>query len=662
MVLLLIGLRVAYLQAVISEQFLSPWRETQKIERIVPARSGRILARDGAVLAYDETRYDIAVDYRWLERPLDSVWLQREVYSRLNRKDRTDPEKRKAIELEIQQEQTKLFRRLAALMETTEQDLKQRAADIQTRVEKMVATVESRRDEQVAQTNPKQLKFEDGIDGAIQLIKAELTTPPRRFADDPIILKEELRPHVLLSNAQLTTVSSIQSMPHAFPGVHVLTRSSRVYPKHDLAAHLIGVRRSADNEVASSGQGGIEEAYDKQLAGKTGKQLEERSRQGNVVGVKTINAARDGQDLALTIDSQLQLTAEALLDHAFVTSNFETGTPPKGGVIIVLDLWTGDLLAAAAAPRVSLATLANPSQAEWQAMLETPNQPFFPRVTQMAIPPGSIFKIVTAAAALEEDVIRRDHVFHCQGFLHHPSQHRCQIFREFGRGHGDTNLEEALCQSCNVFFFDLAEKMGPQQLLAWAQKFGFGQKTGVDLPGESAGQLPDFSNRSISSGSLNSQTLQFAIGQGKLLVTPLQVTRMMAAIGNGGYLVTPQVVASRSNATRNTKLKKIAGLSKQTISTIQRGMEMVVDHPLGTGTSAMTPAMRIAAKTGTAETSGEDHAWFAGYAPAKFPRIAFTVVLEHGGHGGDAGTIVRELMTELMGLGYLKPQWAGSEG
>ena len=135
---------------------------------------------------------------------------------------------------------------------------------------------------------------------------------------------------------------------------------------------------------------------------------------------------------------------------------------------------------------------------------------------------------------------------------------------------------------------------------------------------------------------------------------------MMAAIGNGGYLVKPRIVYERSQNQDEDEqsLKKIEGLSERTLTTIRHGMEMVVHHPRGTGIAALTPSMTIAAKTGTAEVDGKpDHAWFAGFAPVESPRIAFCVVLEHGGSGGDAGPIIKQLMTELIGLGYLQPQW-----
>jgi penicillin-binding protein 2 len=234
------------------------------------------------------------------------------------------------------------------------------------------------------------------------------------------------------------------------------------------------------------------------------------------------------------------------------------------------------------------------------------------------------------------------------------------IFRNYGIGHGEIQLHDALCQSCNVYFYNLAQRVGSDPLVDWARRFGFGEATGIDLPSEDSGFLPDPADSNSGKKWYPGSTLQLAIGQGSLLATPLQVTRLMAAIGNGGYLVKPRLVYDKSldPALEEQSLVKIKGLSERTLSTIRLGMEMVVHHSRGTGVAALTPSMTIAAKTGTAEVDGQqDHAWFAGFAPVESPRVAFCVVLEHGGSGGDAGSIVKHLMTEMLGLGSLQPQW-----
>lgn len=659
-VVFLIGIRVCHVQAMIAQQFISPWEKIQIVEETIPARSGRILSRDGAVLAFDETRYDLAVDYRWLEEPFDAVWLRRQVYSRLDRNQRDDPEARELMEQELKRDRQALFEKLSSLTKVPADELLSRAERLQKRIERMVVSVEARRSDSLAENDPQPLDFKQGLSGIIETIRKELTTPPRRYQSDPIILKEELEPHVLVENVPLSVVAAIQSTPHRFPGVHVQSHASRIYPLGDVAPHLIGLRKASAGRDQIAGQGGVEEAFDDVLTGHEGTKIHKVNRRGETLSSEVSQDPVDGKDVVLTIDSRLQRTAEELLDQAL--SNPESDPQPVGGVVIAMDLWTGDLLAAAAAPRYSLQMMLKPSEAEWKEILEHPHQPLFPRATKMAIPPGSVFKVVTSAAALEQGEVTPDEVLECRGYLNSPDQLRCMIFRKYGLGHGEIHLDDALCRSCNVFFYDLAQRIGPDVLVDWSSRFGFGQPTGIEVPFESSGFLPNPHDPEASKKWYPGTSMQLAIGQGELLATPLQVTRMMASIGNGGYLVTPRVrmVQSRELPETEQTLKKIPGLSERSLTTIRHGLEMVVHHPHGTGIAALTPSMTMAAKTGTAEVDGKpDHAWFAGYAPVESPRVAFCVVLEHGGSGGDAsGPIVKHLMTEMIGLGLLRPQWS----
>ncbi len=657
---LMIGLRVCHVQAVIAQQFIEPWKKIQIVEESIPARSGRILTSDGAVLAYDETRYDLAIEYRWLESPFDDVWLRRQIYSRLDQEQRDDPAAREDVEQELKHEREALFEKLANLTNLPKNDLLNKAQRLQKKVERMVVAVESRRSENISGSELQPLDLDEGFSGIVESIHNELTTPPRRYQNDPIILKEELKPHVLVEDVPLSVVASIQSTPHRFPGVHVQSHSSRIYPLEDVAPHLVGVRKKSNETDKITGKGGIEEAYNGLLTGRAGTMIHQRNRRGETLSSEVSRKPVDGKDIVLTIDSRLQRTAEQLLDEAL--SNSESDPKPAGGVVIVMDLWTGDLLTAAAAPRYSLQMMLKPTEKEWKGILEHPHQPLFSRAMKMAIPPGSVFKVVTSAAALEEGEVTPDEVLECRGYLHSPDQLRCMIFRKYGLGHGEIYLHDALCRSCNVFFYDLAQRVGPESLVDWSRRFGFGESTGIDLPSESSGFLPSPDNPGTNRKWYPGSSMQLAIGQGELLATPLQVTRMMAAIGNGGYLVTPRVRLAQSQELEQSgqALQKIPGLTDRTLTTIRHGLEMVVHHPRGTGIAALTPSMTMAAKTGTAEVDGKpDHAWFAGYAPVESPRIAFCVVLEHGGSGGTAsGPIVKHLMTEMIGLGLLRPQWS----
>jgi penicillin-binding protein 2 len=288
----------------------------------------------------------------------------------------------------------------------------------------------------------------------------------------------------------------------------------------------------------------------------------------------------------------------------------------------------------------------------------------------MAIPPGSVFKALSAIALLESHVIDPDAPFGCQGFLRHPNHFRCYIYRHHGVGHGDTRLVDALTRSCNVYFYQAAERLGPKPFVHWARQFGFGRPTGIDLPGERGGNLPDpdpaHGQRRLP--WYRGDTLGLAIGQARLTVTPLQIARMMAAIANGGELVTPHVVTTGGaaritgpevdSADARTRMQTTGAL-RENLARVREGLSRVVSHPRGTGyKSVRMSQISIAGKTGTAEVQGHgDHAWFAGYVPADRPRIAFAVVLQHAGTGGKvAGPVARQFVEGLLALGVLKPE------
>jgi penicillin-binding protein 2 len=472
------------------------------------------------------------------------------------------------------------------------------------------------------------------------------------------VLQEELQDHVLLSDVPLQIAAAVQSQPARFPGVHIRSASIRAYPQQDLAAHVIGLRRAKSQEtnapVRRTGESGIERSQSALLEGTPGVLRKTLDHDGEVIREETVQPPRDGSDVTLTLDSRLQRLAEQLLDQALAENN-SAADPPQGACLIALDVWTGDLLALACSPRPSLTVLARPTADQWQQLLDHPRRPLFPRSTQMALPPGSVFKIVTSAAALEAGAIAPDDILPCRGYLDQPDEFRCLIYRRYGQSHGPVALEEALCQSCNVYFFQLARRIGPEALCDWAARFGFGQPTGIDLPGEQHGRVPRHGDPRSRSRWQPGTTLQLAVGQGSLLVTPLQVVRMMAAIANGGYLIAPRVARSES-AEGTTPPARIPGLSENTLLAIRRGLERTIHDPRGTGRGARVDLLQMAGKTGTAEAGDRpDHAWFAGYAPADRPRVAFVVVLEHGGAGSGAAPIVREFVTEMLGLGYLNP-------
>jgi len=339
----------------------------------------------------------------------------------------------------------------------------------------------------------------------------------------------------------------------------------------------------------------------------------------------------------------------------------------------VMDIRNGEVLVAANAPRFDPNVFSGIDRSGYDALAADERKPFLNRCAQMAIPPGSVFKALTSVAVLQNGGMDARHTVFCQGFLDNPNRHRCY----HSHAHGDVNLTRALAQSCNVYFFTAARQMGAQPIWDWAQRFGFGQPTGIDLPAESAGNLPLpreqlAGRRRPSSASPPADPLGLAIGQSSLTVTPLQVARMMAAIANGGELITPRLAAnsgasndsidspdslSSTAAVPSSEAASIAGLMPGTLAQIQEGLRQVVAVPGGTGYKTVRlKQVAIAGKTGSAQVTGKpDHAWFAGFVPADRPRYAFVVVLEHAGRSGGlaAGPLAKEMVEAMLKQGLL---------
>ncbi|MGD9855789.1 MAG: peptidoglycan D,D-transpeptidase FtsI family protein [Planctomycetaceae bacterium] len=715
-----VGARLVRLQGQLTGEFAAAWQTTTFSKEPIPCRDGRILSADGQVLAHDRLRYDILVHYRWLEDPPDERWLTQQALSRLHRRDRRRTAMVENARQAVLRDRMRMWELLAATLNRPQSELRAARAESQQRVERIVESVTRRRDERLTESaseigveaglvldesSPLSAAWWNQLQGAVV---GQLTTPPQRGRLDPVIVAEELEHHVVAIDVPLEPVSVIETSPSLFPGVMVRMSRERVYPQADAAGHLIGVRTllrpdetARDDGLAHGtgdapdgtgdrvGRNGVERSFDGRLRGRPGIRRIVRDRSGIVLAQETVQEPVPGEDVVLTIDLGLQRTAERLLDDAITptTPTVDPGTSaeapaPQGGCLVVLDVRTGDVLAAAAAPRHDVQLLIRPEPDEWQAAVSDPRRPFFPRVTQMTMPPGSVFKILTAVALLESGRIDPDEPFFCQGYLDRPDRNRCYVFRHYGVGHGDVTLSDAICQSCNVYFFNAAKTLGPAAIADWAGRFGLGEATGAEIPGERGGHLPraDGTGRIVGEPWYAGSTLQLAIGQASLTVTPLQVARMVAAVANGGYLVTPRFVSPRGsgpatvpedssrsglrlvgfeNVALMPPIQRIPGLSSETLQRVREAMTQVVQSPHGTGRRAAVEGITIAGKTGTAEVGGgkPDHAWFVGFVPAEAPRYAFAIVLEHGGSGGSTSAPMAKAFIEAMAdAGLLRRQ------
>ncbi len=653
------------------------------VQSDIPATRGRILARDGTVLAAARPAVQLFVHYRWLEEPANEDWLRRTARSRLAAAQRKDAVRLAAEMARVRVERTELHRRLAALIGVDLREWNVRRQRIQDRVERISDSVNRRRLERVRSDAAGTPSPNQALWNRLWQVVYEAITQPEAPVEFPrVVVAEELDYHLMADDLLPQVQDLIAAELNDLPGVEIRRTLRREYPLGELAGNVLGHLGAIDKLESSeldgdayvdgdrTGRSGLEQQYERLLHGRPGSRTRRSSRPDEVVEQV---AAQSGADIAISLDVDLQRTAEGLLDSA-IALNKRTGDdhPPTSGAAVVMDCTTGQLLAVASAPRFDPNVFERQNQDRNAAgqvvrLLSDPAGPMFDRATQMALPPGSLLKLATAAALLEEGEIKADTPFYCQGYLRTPQRHRCYIYEHYGVGHGDETLSGALAESCNVFFFHHAAILGPEPLVAWYRRFGLGGLSGVDLPHEASGRIPTPDSISRLEGHpwTEEDTLAIAVGQGSLTATPLQIARIVAAVANGGRLVTPRLLREVDGVVqKQAAATPIARLSPDTLAAIREGMTLAVSSPEGTAHRYLAAAeVPVAAKTGTAETDeeGMDHAWIAGYAPADAPRFVFVIALEHGGGGAAAaGPVARRLISTMERLGYFQETRAGA--
>jgi penicillin-binding protein 2 len=695
--------RLAQLDITLVDDYVASFATTTESIESIPSLDGRIYGSDGRVLAEDLERDNLRVHYRWLEDPPDPRWLQQQALSKLTRSERRNRARVEAEKRAVLERRDAMWQRLAELSGISPANLAAKRAAIQKRVERIAASVLERQnaaglDNEATPESSDPASAHPLVERLWNNIAGALTTPPRREEREPLIVREELDYHTVVDDVPLAVRAEIEAHPRLFPGVRVGSTSRRVYYDSGLVPQIVGARlpvtdadlarRHAQSKPVSDddpldyrpgdriGRTGVEASYDSCLRGLRGLRKLVRNRYGEVVGEEIVRAPRAGGNIELTLNANVQRKMQQLLDASLagkpkVEGENDDSHLPTGGCVVAIDVQSGAVLVAAGAPRYDFGSTAVPDAATWKRLNDDPRHPLLHRPIQMALPPGSVFKVVSAAALLESRRIDPDARFDCHGYLDKPNHFRCLIFAQQGVGHGPVDLTDAISRSCNVYFFHAAGVIGPQPIVEWAGQFGLGRPTGIDLPFERSGNLPepdatgDARQPSKSKWHI-ADTRALAIGQSTVTVTPLQIARMMAAVANGGYLVTPYVarkagpqLADDETEPAFARRTPIPALSEKTLARIRAALAKAVADPAGTGYKTVhTAAISISGKSGTAQVGrGQaDHAWFAGYAPAEQPRIAFAVVLEHAGSGGKAaGPVARQLVEALLSDGVLEP-------
>jgi penicillin-binding protein 2 len=653
--------------------------------RPLPGIRGQIISRDGRVLACDQRMASLAVHYRYLEDPPSPRWLRAQARARVP-SSAPDRAARVADEARwLAAHRADLLEQLAQLCGRPLDELESLSRDVQRRVRAISATVNDARRHPAADPPARLLGGISAARALVNLAPPWLFAPADERPPARVVVAEELDYHVVARDVPLEVVAEIESRPEHYPGVRIIEQSCRRYPCGTLVAGVLGHLGTPDldrdnrpgdgrGEAAHElvGRAGAERQFEIALRGRDGLLVDFMDHSGRLLKSERRLEPASGADVTLTLHAALQQIAEERLDRTLARLARAAGAarPMGGGAVVVLDVHNGAILAAATAPRFDPNIFSAHDGAAIERVLADRAHPLFDRATKMAIPPGSVFKTVTALALLADREFDPQSTFDCQGYLALPDRQRCQIFRRYGVGHGAVNLSDAVTQSCNVYFFHHAEQLGPSRLADWGARLGFGQATGVDLPGEAAGFLPGPANPGTPGREWKLADAQaLAIGQSTLTATPLQVARLMAAVANGGYLVTPHVAAGARSSDESAAgdssefdaftapRRPVPGLGQGALDVVRQSLARVADDPQGTAYAALSDAgIAIAGKTGTAETGERtaDHAWFAGYAPADAPRVAFAIALEHQGSADHAATLAKEIVQALAALGMLE--------
>lgn len=449
------------------------------------------------------------------------------------------------------------------------------------------------------------------------------------------------------------TLSLLEESRDRFPGVDYEIESKRYYPTKAKAPHLFGYTKEiSERQLAEGGEeyhqgdligaSGIEAAYETYLRGEKGVEFITVNAKGQILGSynngKNDVPPREGNDLVLTLDGNLQAFAESLLTN-------------KHGTIVALDPSNGGVLALASKPDFDPMLFSGVTSPEiWTALTMDPGKPLFNRATLTRYPPGSTFKIVLAAAALQEGVINTSYRVHCTGAFRFGNK----IFKDL-HVHGSTNIYEAIQKSCNVFFYTVMLKTGLERWEHYAQEFGFGSATGIDILEENPGLLPseEYYDRVYGKGKWTQGFLvSLAIGQGEVGVSPIQMACYAMVLANKGIYYQPHVVAAVRNKSVGTAehlqfTSRKVNIGNAVWDVIREGMYRCVNVLGGTGGAAKVPGVTVGGKTGTAENPhGKDHAWFVGFAPFDQPQIAICVMVENAGFGGSAAAPIAGLCIE----------------
>jgi penicillin-binding protein 2 len=504
------------------------------------------------------------------------------------------------------------------------------------------------------------------LDATVDRLASMIKLTPeaiRAALDDAAPVRTKYEPVKIREEAPWDEVALIESHQEDLPGAIIEPEHRRHYPYAGLASHQLGYigkvspsQRKQDQQDIGllTGQGGLEKVYDKYLRGIAGRRMIQVNAAGRKVKDLGIDEPRPGTDIYLTIDLDAQKAAEDALGN-------------RAGAVVAMDPNTGEILALASHPNYDPNLFPRGiSPRDWVRLMNDPSHPLYDRAIQSVYPPGSTFKIIVSLAGLESGVIKLDEKITCRGFI----KSGRRTFRCWKKGgHGPISFHDALVQSCDVYFYTMGERIGWDRIAQYARELGYGSLTGILLPDEKPGLIPttEWKQKRTKEAWYAGDTYINSIGQGFVLVSPIQACQLMSVVANGGIFYRPRLLKETRNRETGEittpapeRLNKIM-LDPAALDEVRKALVGVVNEPGGTAHAAQNAFAMVAGKTGTAQVIAQkvpgrklsektqDHAWFIGYAPADNPKIAIAVLVEHGGHGGGAAApVARQVIEEYM--------------
>ena len=517
----------------------------------------------------------------------------------------------------------------------------------------------------------------DMIAQGLHLDPKEVRERLRKFAGtpqyQPIYLKEDITPDEL---------AFIESHHNELPELDTIVAHRRLYPRNGFMAHLVGYVGEVSEQMLNQprwelynpgdvvGRSGVELEYNAILMGKNGSRQVLVNSKGKEMGELDQKPAVPGKQLKLTIDIDLQIAAEQALNG-------------RNGAIVAMDPRTGEILAMVSRPTYDPNDFAvRISNDQWMKLVNDPDHPLLNKAIQAQLAPGSVFKIIMATAGMQEGIAQNMKVNCTGGASFYGRYFKCWVVAEH-RTHGITDISKAIYQSCDVFFYTLAEKLGIERIAKYAMAFGLGQKTGIDLPQEVSGIMPseEWKIRNYKQKWYAGETISVGIGQGAVAATPVQLARAIGAIASGGLLVRPHVTDPRdlppgivpaSNVPDQVKIP-IDPANWETITDAMAG----VVNPGGTAALSHLQGIDFAGKTGSAQTISnalkakmgaagkanfKDNGWFAGVEPRRNPEIVVCTLLEEGEHGYLAARAAAQVIKAYVDKQRRQPTKVASSG